>query len=67
MPTIRYGNISGRQSAVKFLQKKLGLYVDGIFGQGTLSAIKDFQKKNGLSVDGVVGEKTWKKLFCNGG
>ena len=67
MPTIRYGNISGRQSAVKFLQKKLGLYVDGIFGQGTLSAIKDLQKKNGLSVDGVVGEKTWKKLFCNGG
>ena len=58
-PTLRKGS-SG--SAVKTLQKKLGIKADGIFGPQTEKAVKNFQKKNKLAVDGVVGKKTWAKL-----
>lgn len=43
---------------VKMLQQKLGVKVDGIFGQQTLKAVKEFQAKHGLKVDGIVGPKT---------
>lgn len=48
---------------VKKVQEKLGVSVDGIFGQKTRSAVVSFQKKIGLSPDGIVGPKTWEKLF----
>lgn len=47
---------------VKFLQKKLGLTADGIFGSNTDKAVRAFQKKNRLAVDGVVGATTWGAL-----
>lgn len=44
---------------VKWLQEKLGIDADGIFGKGTEEAVKKFQTANGLVADGIVGTKTW--------
>lgn len=60
MKTLRLGS-QGEQ--VKFLQKLLHLYEDGIFGNETLNAVRLFQKENGLSVDGVSGKQTWTSLL----
>lgn len=50
----------GYQGAdVKWLQEKLGIDADGIFGKGTEEAVKAFQKANGLTADGIVGPRTW--------
>lgn len=56
---IKKGSKSG---AVKYIQTKLGLDADGVFGPATDAAVKAFQKKHGLTADGVVGPKTWAKL-----
>lgn len=64
MPTIKKGISSQYSSAVKFIQKKLGLLIDGSFGAKTQDAVKEFQSKNKLVSDGIVGMNTWKKLFC---
>lgn len=51
-----------RGANVKFLQQKLGLTADGIFGPNTQKAVRAFQTKNKLTVDGIVGPMTWGKL-----
>lgn len=51
---------------VKKIQERLGLTVDGIFGELTKKAVIEFQKKNGLSDDGIVGNLTWKEMFEEG-
>ncbi len=48
--------------AVKYIQTKLGLKADGVFGAGTDTAVKALQKKHGLTADGIVGPLTWAKL-----
>lgn len=64
MPTIRRGYNPGyKDAAVKFVQKKLGLGIDGKFGSGTERAVKSFQASRGLTADGIVGKKTWDALF----
>ena len=50
---------------VKQLQTKLGLNVDGIFGNGTEAKVKEWQSANGLTADGIVGDATWSKMFGN--
>lgn len=57
--TLRLGD---KSPAVRLLQTKLGLVVDGHFGPKTEAAVKKFQKENGLKADGVVGKLTWEKL-----
>lgn len=47
---------------VAWVQKNLGIYDDGIFGQDTYDAVVKFQKEQGLDVDGVVGRDTWAAL-----
>lgn len=44
--------------AVKDLQVRLGVDIDGIFGPGTEAAVRQFQERNGLDPDGIVGPKT---------
>ena len=48
--------------AVAYLQKTLGITVDGKFGPKTEAAVKKFQAANKLKVDGLVGTATWAKL-----
>ena len=63
MPIIKRGTNVGKTSAVKFVQKKLGLHIDGQFGKNTEDKVKEFQKAHGLTADGIVGMNTWKAMF----
>jgi murein DD-endopeptidase MepM/ murein hydrolase activator NlpD len=47
---------------VAYLQGKLNLKADGVFGPLTHWAVIDFQKDNGLKADGIVGPLTWKEI-----
>jgi hypothetical protein len=58
----KYVKVGSKGEAVKYVQKKLGLTVDGSFGPATASAVKALQKKHGLTADGIIGPKTWAKL-----
>jgi peptidoglycan hydrolase-like protein with peptidoglycan-binding domain len=58
-PTLRYGS---RGNDVVYLQQRLGITADGIFGNATQNAVLAFQRKNGLTSDGVVGQATWNAL-----
>ena len=58
--TLRRG---ARGEAVRALQTKLDLGVDGIFGAMTEAAVRAFQRSHGLVPDGIVGPKTWAVLF----
>lgn len=55
--------IGCNSNAVKWVQAKLNIVVDGIFGNGTKIAVQNFQAKNGLAADGIVGQNTWKRLL----
>ena len=59
-PTLKKGS---RGNITRLLQEKLGVAVDGIFGQKTKSAVIAFQKAHGLKEDGIVGQKTWRALL----
>ena len=58
-PTIRRG---ARGQHVQYLQSRLGLAQDGIFGPATDNAVRNFQAANELLPDGVVGALTWSAL-----
>jgi peptidoglycan hydrolase-like protein with peptidoglycan-binding domain len=47
-----------RGSAVRSIQRKLGIPTDGVFGPITDRAVKRFQRGNGLVPDGIVGPLT---------
>ena len=57
--TIRKGD---RGERVKFVQRLLNLYPDGIFGNETDAAVRRFQQTNGLKADGIVGVGTLIRL-----
>jgi N-acetylmuramoyl-L-alanine amidase len=59
-PLVKQGSTG---NIVKWIQAKLGIAIDGIFGRQTLIAIQNFQAKNGLVADGIVGQNTWRKLL----
>jgi peptidoglycan hydrolase-like protein with peptidoglycan-binding domain len=47
---------------VVWLQKRLGITADGIFGDQTEAAVKALQTKYGLAADGIVGPSTFAPL-----
>jgi peptidoglycan hydrolase-like protein with peptidoglycan-binding domain len=47
-----------RGSAVRSIQRELGLTADGVFGPMTERAVKRFQRHHGLVADGIVGPLT---------
>ena len=59
-PTCRKG---ARGNITRLIQEKLGVAVDGIFGNGTRAAVIAFQRAHGLSADGIVGKNTWRALL----
>lgn len=58
-PLIKRGS---KGTHVIYLQRKLGITPDGIFGPKTESAVRAFQTRNRLVADGIVGPKTWAKV-----
>ena len=58
--------VAHRGSAVRALQRRLGLSADGVFGPQTRAAVKRFQARHGLTADGVVGPATWTALGVGG-
>jgi N-acetylmuramoyl-L-alanine amidase len=48
---------------VRYLQHRLGVDNDGVYGPNTEKAVKEFQRKNGLFADGIIGPITWQKLI----
>jgi hypothetical protein len=57
--TVKFGS---RGAEVVYLQQRLGIGADGIFGPLTRRAVINFQKSRGLAADGIVGPKTWKAI-----
>jgi hypothetical protein len=49
-------------TAVKKLQRALGLTPDGVFGRQTRRKLKRWQRKHDLTPDGKAGKATWRKL-----
>jgi Transglycosylase-like domain/Putative peptidoglycan binding domain len=47
-----------RGSAVRSIQRQLGITADGVFGPMTERAVKRFQRRNDLVPDGIVGPLT---------
>jgi peptidoglycan hydrolase-like protein with peptidoglycan-binding domain len=59
-PLLRVGL---RGIAVRYLQYRLNITIDGIFGNNTRNQVMKFQRNNGLAADGIVGNLTWNKLI----
>lgn len=55
--------IGAQGNITKWIQNKLGIIADGIFGPQTKVAIQNFQAAHGLLADGIIGINTWKKLL----
>jgi len=45
------------------VQKKLGVWQTGVFGDTTEQCVVQYQKKNAIGQTGVVGKQTWASLF----
>ena len=58
--TIKYGSTG---EYVKIAQRKLGVSIDGIFGNNTKNAVIAFQDNKNLVADGIVGKLTWTELM----
>ncbi|WP_373530369.1 N-acetylmuramoyl-L-alanine amidase [Nostoc sp.] len=50
-------------TVVAYLQYRVGVENDGVYGPQTEVAIKKFQQQNGLDADGIVGPASWQKLI----
>lgn len=59
-PLVRYG---AQGNITRWIQTKLGISADGIFGSQTKIAMQNFQARYGLTADGIVGQNTWRKLL----
>lgn len=55
-PMIKQGS---RGPNVKYLQQKLGITADGIFGPQTKARVMQWQRNHNLIADGIVGPRTW--------
>lgn len=49
--------------ATRYIQWRLGIAIDGIFGNGTAAAVKEWQRANELEDDEIVGNMSWSELI----
>ena len=56
-------NSNSNKVAIKYIQWRLNIKVDSIFGNETFTKIKQFQVLNRLAPDGIVGKNTWAVLL----
>lgn len=61
LPLLAY-NRNNNKSLVQWVQLRLGLEPDGIFGVQTKLNVKYFQSRNNLDTDSIVGYNTYRKL-----
>ena len=59
-PTVKKG---ARGNITRWIQARLCVSIDGIFGNETERATILFQQRNGLLADGIIGINTWRKLI----
>jgi hypothetical protein len=59
--TLRRGSTDA--AAIRQLQEKLKIRIDGVYGSGTEGAVYKFQIAHGLKADGIAGVKTLAMLF----
>lgn len=52
---------------VEQIQRKVGTYADGKYGNNTKNAVEAWQRRKGLKADGVVGPETLKAMGIKGG
>ncbi|AFZ02832.1 N-acetylmuramoyl-L-alanine amidase [Calothrix sp. PCC 6303] len=48
---------------MRYLQYRVNVPIDGVYGPQTEEAVKKFQRQNGLLADGIVGAFSWQKLI----
>jgi N-acetylmuramoyl-L-alanine amidase len=60
-PILRANHAGG--PVVKYVQYRVGVEPDGVYGSATAAAVERFQKQHSLNVDGNVGLQTWAKLL----
>lgn len=48
---------------MKYVQYRVGVEPDGVYGSATAAAVERFQKQHGLNVDANIGPQTWAKLL----
>ena len=60
LPIVRRGAVG---NITKWIQLRIGVEPDGIFGINTENSLKWCQKTWGLTVDGIVGKETWSEMF----
>lgn len=54
---------NSNKATIRYIQWRLNIKVDGIFGNETFTKIKQFQVLNRLVPDGIVGIDTWAALL----
>lgn len=64
LPTTVRGH---RNAFVGFIQSRLDIKVDNVFGAGTEAAVKAFQRSRKLTADGKVGPRTWIAMLSDEG
>jgi N-acetylmuramoyl-L-alanine amidase len=47
----------------RYIQFRIGVAIDGVFGPKTAVAVEVWQRQNGLSADGICGAHMWAKLI----
>jgi GH25 family lysozyme M1 (1,4-beta-N-acetylmuramidase) len=59
-PIVKTGAIG---MLTQWIQNKVGVTIDGVFGEETRQAVIAYQENMSLDGDGIVGQNTWKKLL----
>jgi N-acetylmuramoyl-L-alanine amidase len=60
-PLMRFGVVN--RNAAKYIQWRMGITRDGVFGTDTAAHVRSYQTSKGFKADGIVGYDTWNALI----